>query len=174
MTANIRLEIVADNPAEMAGIIAAMAAVQRLSLRGDGAAAPAEAPDENPSETAETTEPVEAEPKRHGRRKKKEEPVEETAVPEAEAEDAPAEEPSAAPAATEADVKAAMDKLISFGGAGGTAIVNVLTEFGAVNADGLPRRSALKPEKYGEAVEKMNAVIAELEASGDDPAELMG
>jgi hypothetical protein len=91
-------------------------------------------------------------------------PVEEPA-PAAEPESAPAPEPEPEPQFTETDVRKRIEKLVSLGAEGAKFAVTLMTELEAFNEDKRPNVSALAPEKYGIAIGKSEAKIAEIEAA---------
>lgn len=92
-------------------------------------------------------------------------PTEQVAQTRAEPEPAPAPEPEPEPQFTETDVRKRIEKLVSLGAEGAKFAVTLMTDLEAFNEDKRPNVSALAPEKYGIAIEKSEAKIAEIEAA---------
>lgn len=74
-------------------------------------------------------------------------------------------------APTRQDVDDAMRALVEANG--GSQMLELLKELGAVNAEGNLKTSALDEAKYGEAIEKAGALVADLKAKSEQAGSLL-
>jgi len=72
------------------------------------------------------------------------------------------------PAATLQDVNKAMAALMETGSAGGSKMIDLLTDLGARDESGAIKTKFLDKASYGEAIERANAMTAEAEAKSTE------
>ncbi len=175
----IEVKITAEDPRQLAVILSALAAVHNLTNRIPPAVIPAEEPTANVPEAygePEAASEPDAKPARRKRRTKAEIEADKAAAA-AEAVGETISTPDAAPtepeAPTKQDVAKAMEALLESGPAGGEKMIGALMDLGAKNDAGDAKLSSLAEEKYAEAIEKMNALAAEVKKGAGDAARVL-
>lgn len=196
----IELKITADDPRQLAVVLAALAAVHQLTLQQP---APVARPTDGEMKSVGTpgsawtggeapeTERTANVPEAYGEPEAAPEPVVKPArrkrrtKAEIEADKAAAagggtaakgdqeSDPPEAKGPDKSDVAKAMEMLLDAGEDGGLKMIGVLMELGAKNDAGEAKLSSLAEEKYAEAIEKMNTLAAEIKAGAGDAAKVL-
>ena len=171
----VELKITAESTEQFAAVIAAIAAVNNITL--GGRPSNVVQPDaETPAAGDQESDPA---PDRQRRKRRSKAEIEADKADKAAAaaeqtpsddSDAPADEPEAP---VKADVEKAMRVLLEAGPVGGERMIGLLIELGAVNGSGDAKISALAEGKYPEAIAKAGALAEAVKKSATDAASVL-